>query len=787
MRVFLLQWYPSRRWICASPEYYAMTQSQHTGYVLIVDNDVMIRMLAAESLRGVGFEVAEAADGWSGLDHIASRRPDLLLLDVMMPGITGYDVCRALRQQSEGAGIPVIMLTGLDDTASIESAYDSGATDFITKPINSALLTYRVRYALRASRMGEEVERHRRSLANAQRIARMGSWTWQPASALFESSTEYRRVTGEHPMGPDYQWRDILMHVHPDDAKHVAHVINAAVESGNAQPVAYRILCRDGSQRTVYERMEVFRDGSGAISRIEGTTQDITERVAAEERIRQLADYDELTALANRRLFSEVMLHGLNQCARKRVSAAVLDINIDRFKRINETLGHGVGDQALKEVARRITECVRAGDVAGRNEVAPRQSSPARMGSDNFAMFLTELKRAEDAAVVSRRLIEAIALPMLCGGHELTLTARIGIAVYPDNGDTVDALLGNAESAMRGAKELGVGAYSYFTSAMNAESLAKLEIENELRGAIERDELTLFYQARVDAMTGRLIGAEALVRWQHPTRGLVPPNAFIPVAEESGLIAPLTAWVVREACRQLQQWQRAELAVVPLSINLSAHSFREDGLSDFIAASLREFDVAPSLLEAEITESMLMQDVDRAVTRLHQLRSIGIELAMDDFGTGYSSLAYLKRFPLNVLKIDRAFVKDVLTDTSDAAIASAIITLGRTMKLAVVAEGMERVEQANYLLSLGCRYMQGFLFAKPVPANVFVEFLRDGLAMPRGLHVRAVDTETAIRSSEDAPMVSVFNLAQSAPSRQLPVHMPADATISQSTPACASP
>ncbi len=764
-----------------------MTQRQQTGYVLIVDDDVMIRMLAAESLRASGFEVDEAADGWSGLEHIASRRPDLVLLDVMMPGITGYDVCHALRQQPEGAGIPVIMLTGLDDTASIETAYESGATDFITKPINSALLTYRVRYALRASRMVGEVERHRLSLANAQRIARLGSWTWHPASALFESSTEYRRVVGEHRLGPDYQWRDILRHVHPDDAEHVTQAIDAAVETGKAHPVAYRILCRDGSQRTVYEQMEVFRDGSGAISRIEGTTQDITERVAAEERIQQLADYDELTGLANRRLFSDVMQHCLNQCARKQVRAAVLDINIDRFKRINETLGHGVGDQVLKEVARRIVASLRAGDLAGTNEVTAPRGSPARMAGDGFAVFLTELKRAEDAAVVARRLIEAIALPMQCGDHELTLTARVGMAVYPDNGDDGDVLLRNAESAMRGAKELGAGTCSFFTPAMNAESVVKLEIENELRGAIERDELALYYQARVDAMTGRLIGAEALVRWQHPRRGLVPPNEFIPVAEESGLIVPLTAWVVRAACRQLQQWQRAELAVVPLSINLSAHSFREDGLSDFIAASLREFDVAPSLLEAEITESMLMQDVERAVTRLNQLRGIGIELAMDDFGTGYSSLAYLKRFPLNVLKIDRAFVKDVLTDTSDAAIASAIVTLGNTMKLDVVAEGMERVEQANYLLSLGCRYMQGFLFAKPLPANVFVEFLRDGLAMPKGLQVCGVDTEMAMLSSEDALRVSVFNLAQPALSIPPSACIPAGATISPSTPACVSP
>jgi EAL domain-containing protein (putative c-di-GMP-specific phosphodiesterase class I) len=290
---------------------------------------------------------------------------------------------------------------------------------------------------------------------------------------------------------------------------------------------------------------------------------------------------------------------------------------------------------------------------------------------------------------------------------------------------------------MHSAKLRGAGVYCFFTPAMNAHALAKLDTENELRGAIERGEMMLYYQARVHVPTGRLTGAEALLRWQHPVRGLVSPGEFIPVAEETGLIVPLTAWVVRETCRQLQQWQEAGLAVVSISVNFSAHSFREDGLDKLILGSLHEFGIAPSMLEGEITESMLMQDVDRAVARLHELRAIGIELAMDDFGTSYSSLAYLKRFPLNVLKVDRAFVKDILTESNDAAIACAIITLGTSMGMMVVAEGVERVEQANYLLAQGCEFMQGFLFARPVPPAAFAQILRTGVTMPPGLHIVA--------------------------------------------------
>jgi diguanylate cyclase (GGDEF)-like protein len=729
-------------------------------HLLIIDDDPLVRMLVAESLIAAGFDVNEAVDGASGLAQIEARRPDLVLLDVMMPGMDGYEVCRTLRARPELARIPVIMLTGLDDTASIERTYECGATDFIAKPINAALLNYRVRYALRASRMVDEIERHRTSLANAQRIARLGSWTWYPVTARFECSAEYQQIAGGHAFGPNCQWRDILRHVHPDDAARVAQTMDSAAGAGNACRMVYRILRDDGSLSTLYEQVEVFRDVSGDVCRIEGTTQDITERVAAEERIRQLADYDALTSLANRRLFSEAMHHGLNHSARKNTRAAVLDINIDRFKRINETLGHAAGDQALQEIARRILGSVRGSDIAATNEDTTKSGLSARMSGDGFAVFLTEVRRAEDAAMIARRLIDAIARPMQCGEHDFTVTASVGIAVYPDNGEDVSALLKNAEIAVHSAKKSGVGSYSFFNTEMNAKSLAKLEVENDLRGAIERNELVLFYQARVDVPTGRLIGAEALVRWQHPKRGLVPPNEFIPVAEESGLIIPLTAWVVRAACAQLQKWQRAGLAVVPLSVNLSAHSFREDGLVELIADSLREFNVAPSLLEGEITESVLMQDVERAIALLHALRAIGVELAMDDFGTGYSSLAYLKRFPLNVLKIDRAFVKDVLTDTHDAAIASAIIALGRTMGLTVVAEGMERVEQANFLLSLGCHRMQGFLFARPVPADAFAVYLREGLALPTGIRVGASGPGLAMPAGEAPSTISIVSQAQ---------------------------
>lgn len=725
-----------------------MKQAGGMHQLLIVDDDPLERTLVAESLKAAGFEVIEAGDGPDGLAAIERRRPDLVLLDVMMPGMDGYAVCRALRARPELARMPVIMLTGLDDTASIECAYESGATDFIAKPINATLLAHRVRYALRASHLLDEIDHHRASLANAQRIARLGSWTWHPDAARFACSAEFCNVIDVPEVGPDFKWRDVLRHVHRDDAERIAQAMAAATGAGEPYALVYCLVRRDGSERTVFEKIEVFREAGGRVIRIEGTTQDITERMAAEERIRLLADYDVLTGLANRKLFSEVVQHSLHRLRRQFAHATVLDINLDRFKRINETLGHAVGDEVLQEVARRIVDSVRGGDLTGTPARGGDTGVIARMSGDSFAVFLSEIRRAEDAAPVARRLNDAICQPVQCGEHALTLTACIGIAVYPNNGEDVGTLLKNAEAALHDAKKRGAGTCSFFTPAMNVEARARLDTENDLRRALERDELLLFYQARVDVREQRVIGAEALVRWQHPRRGLLLADDFIPVAEKSGLIAPLTAWVVRAACRQLQEWQQAGVPVVPVSVNFSAHSFRADGLRDLIAASMREFGVAASLLEAEITESMLMEDVECAVTRLHELRALGIELAMDDFGTGYSSLAYLKRFPLQVLKIDRAFVKDVLTDAHDAAIAATIIALGGMMGMAVVAEGMERVEEANFLLARGCRLMQGFLFARPVPAGEFAQILGAGLAMPPGLNTESLNRKNNTTADE---------------------------------------
>jgi diguanylate cyclase (GGDEF)-like protein len=725
------------RFVRSLPRFDIMSRESAIARLLIVDDDLLVRTLAVESLKAAGFDVSEADNGISGLAQIEQCRPDLILLDVMMPEMDGCEVCRTLRSRPGMERIPLIMLTGLDDTTSIEAAYESGATHFIAKPINATLLDHRVRYELRAARMVDVIDQHRGRLANAQRIARLGSWTWQPNSAKFECSTEYLDVIGGQALSPDHQWRDVLRYVHPDDVDFVAEAVNLAIAQGHPYSMAFRILRNDGVVRTVYEQIEVFRDHAGLVKRIEGTIQDITERVEAEDRIRQLADYDPLTGLAKRKLFSEIMQHGLNRSRPLKANAAVLDIHIDRFKRINETLGHAAADQLLKEIAHRMVECVRASDLASTTQDVHGAGVTARMSGDGFAIFLAEIKRADDAAVIARRLAAAIFQPLQCCEHALALTASIGIAVFPDNGDEVGMLLKNAEAALREAKLRNTGTRCFFTHEMNTHALSKLDTENDLRAAIDRDELMLFYQPRVDVTTGRIAGAEALVRWQHPRRGLVAPNKFISIAEESGLIIPLTAWVVRAACRQLGQWKSAGLMVLPVSINFSAHSFCEDGLGDVISSALREFGVAPSVIEGEITESMLMEDVERAVSRRHALRALGVEMAMDDFGTGYSSLAYLKRFPLNVLKIDRSFVKDVLTDGHDAAIAATIITLGKAMGLEVVAVGMELVEQANFLLARGWRLMQGFLFSRPLPADAFTEVLRSGIKMPPGLRVEA--------------------------------------------------
>ena len=453
-------------------------------------------------------------------------------------------------------------------------------------------------------------------------------------------------------------------------------------------------------------------DDRGGLTHYVGVFSDISRIKATEEKLERLAYYDSLTGLPNRMLFRDRLNHEVAMARRHNTKMAVMFIDLDRFKYVNDTLGHSAGDRLLVEVAERLVDCVREADTV------------ARLGGDEFVVILSDLSEGQWAGGVAQLVIDAVSRPVELEGQEVFVGASVGIGVWPDDGERSETLIKNADVAMYHAKEAGRGTFKFFTDAMNQDTARHLELEARLRRALERDELRLFYQPQVSLESGEVIGAEALVRWEDPERGMVSPGEFIPLAEETGLIVPMGEWVLREVCRQQVAWDAAGLPPLPVAVNLSPHQFRQEGLVERVTAILADNGLAPKRIELEITETAAMSDADSTIETLERFAAKGFKLAIDDFGTGYSSLAYLKRFPVDKLKIDRSFVMDIPSDANDAAIADSVIRLAHGLGLAVVAEGVETEAQREFLARRECDYMQGFLFSRPLPADEFEVLVR---------------------------------------------------------------
>jgi len=432
-----------------------------------------------------------------------------------------------------------------------------------------------------------------------------------------------------------------------------------------------------------------------------------SQRKEAEERNLQLAHYDQLTGLANRNMVNKMFSQALARAKRNSKPLAILFIDLDRFKDINDTLGHGAGDKVLKGVAERLRRCLRDSDTIG------------RLGGDEFVVLLEDMPQASHSAVAAQKILNALAPPFILEAQEFHMTASIGISTYPTDSEDGPGLLKNADIAMYRAKELGRNNYQFYSSQMNIHTLARLTLEANLRHALEREEFTLHYQPKVDIRNGNFTGMEALVRWHHPTKGLIPPMQFISLAEETGLIVPIGEWVLRTACAQNASWRRQGLPPLRVGVNLSARQFKHKGLFKIVEEVLKGTGLDPTGLELELTESLVMQDPELAVSLLDKMRAMGISISIDDFGTGYSSLGYLKRFPIDSLKIDRSFIRDLPGDTDDAAIAQAIIAMAHTLKMSVIAEGVETLEQLSFLRENLCNEVQGYYFSKPVPEHEF--------------------------------------------------------------------
>jgi diguanylate cyclase (GGDEF)-like protein/PAS domain S-box-containing protein len=448
------------------------------------------------------------------------------------------------------------------------------------------------------------------------------------------------------------------------------------------------------------------KNAEGAIINHLAIFSDISERKIAQERIQQLAHYDVLTGLPNRVLFSDRLEQAIISAQRNHTNIALLFLDIDRFKQINDTLGHGVGDRLLQNVGQRLLGCVR------------EQDTVSRQGGDEFIVVLSDAGSA-GAELVAQKILQSILQPYVIEQHDLRITASIGIAIFPDHAQDSESLIKYADVAMYQAKESGRNCYLSFHPAMNESSYERLKLENALRGALERDELCVYYQAQVNLQDGRIVGCEALVRWLHPTLGMIYPDKFIPLAEETGLIVSINHWVLEQAIKQCRAWRDAGFNALTMSVNLSALQFRQHNLLQQVKGLLDKYELPPGVLDLELTEGILMQGVERTLATLHELSAMGVILSLDDFGTGYSSLSYLKRFPIQQLKIDQSFVRDVITDASDATRVRTIILMAHSLKLDVIAEGVETQEQAEFLMQSGCERAQGYHFRRPVTAEEF--------------------------------------------------------------------
>jgi PAS domain S-box-containing protein len=595
----------------------------------------------------------------------------------------------------------------------------------MTKPINWPLLVHRVRYLIRESRNFYRVKHSKASLSNAQRIARVGSWDWNTETNEMEWSDEVFRILGVDPRKVEVGYECFRSRIHPDDREVVEEQVREALLLSVGFAVEHRMMRPDGDVRFVRQQGEFVTDDRRSGAWVSGTVQDVTEQRQAQDRIRYLANYDSLTGLANRRLFKERLDRAITDAAANGTMVALLFLDLDRFKRINDTLGHSAGDQLLRTVADRLRDRVRGSDVVGRPEGEGDPDPPvSRLGGDEFTVLLSQITDPEDAGDVAKRILEALPEPITVDGHEIWTTASIGIAVYPMDGEDVEALLKHADTAMYHAKERQRNSFHFFSKSMNAALVRKLSLESRLRDALRGDEFRLHYQPRLDLRTGRMIGMEALIRWEHPDLGVVSPKEFIPVTEEAGLINQIGSWVLCAACAQTKAWGDAGHSRLCVSVNVSSRQFSYRDITESVAKALRESGLDPHDLELEITESVMIRDDEATALTLRDLRAMGVRVALDDFGTGYSSLSYLTRFPLDTLKMDLAFIRDVATDPSAAGVVTGVIAMAHSLNLRVVAEGVDSEDQAKVLRQMDCDEVQGFLYAGALPPREFLDYMQ---------------------------------------------------------------
>ena len=668
----------------------------------------MNRDALSRRLERKGYAVQVAEHGPQALALIFQHPFDLVLLDVEMPAMSGLEVLQVLRGTYAPTQLPIIMVTAKTQSADIVEALRLGANDYVTKPIDFPVALARIHTQLSHKRAVEDLRESEERYALAVGGANDGLWDWNLKVNEVYFSARWKAMLGFQESEIGVSPEEWFTRVHPEDLAHVKSAVTAHVEGATAHyETEHRMLHRNGTYRWVLSRGLAVRDSSGRATRMAGSQTDITEGKVT----------DPLTGLPNRLLFADQLERAIQRAKRRKdYLFALLHVNLDRFKVVNDSLGPLIGDQLLIAVAQRLRSCLRSTDIMTCYE---QGHTVARLGGDEFAILLDDFTHVHDATRVAERLQRELMLPFMVQGQEVFTSATIGIAVSATGYERPEELLRDANTAMHQAKALGKTSCELFDPAMRDHALSRMQLELDLRKAIEHEEFQVYYQPIVSLGTGRIHGFEALVRWQHPCRGLISPAEFIPVAEETRMILPIGYGVLSQACHQMQAWQGRFGASAPsiISVNLSAKQLAHPDLVVQIHKVLQETGLTACGLKLEITESSFMDDLDAAIAMLLQLKSMGIQLSIDDFGTGYSSLSYLYRLPIDTLKIDRSFVSRMGANGEDSEIVGTIVSLAHNLKLDVIAEGVETAKQLTQLQALGCEYGQGYYFSRPVNAE----------------------------------------------------------------------
>ena len=718
--------------------------------ILLVNDDPGSLFALHTILKDLNVTVETAPSGEEGLRCMLKRDFAVIILDVKMAGIDGFETARLIRQRPRSKYTPIIFLTSHRSTdLDRATGYALGAVDYLFMPVAPDVLKAKVQVFIDIAKknrrrdhkdielecLNQALKHELEHVTRLNETLRMEVAARQQAENLAQRS-EIERLIVQHAgdyvalldaqanwvyASPSYQaalgkliqpGNAYSEAVHAEDREHL-HAIFSSLIAGHAPSRAqYRVRVQGRGERYLESEVSAIRDASGEVEQMVIMSRDITDRKEMEAYILHQSFHDALTGLPNRMLLQDRMRQATAR--REHSTVAVLFIDLDRFKDINDTLGHAAGDRLLQEVAERLCRCVREGDTV------------ARLSGDEFVVLLTGLYKEQDAAVVADKIVRNVSAPCRIGGNELRVSPSIGIALFPNDGQNIDELLRNADTAMYHAKQEGRGRFSFFTSRMNELAAKRMSVGGALQRALAEDEFELHYQPKVNASSGEICGFEALIRWPQSDGEFISPSQFIPIAEETGRIEPIGKWALREAAMQVQRWQAEGVDCCPIAVNVSGSQFHQNGVANSFENVLREAGIPAGMLEAELTESAVMADPAKAIQTLNEMRALGVNIAIDDFGTGYSSLAYLKRFPLDKLKIDAAFVRDIGVDPEDASIVSTIITLAHSLNLVVIAEGVETAEQVKFLVEHGCDEMQGYYFSKPVSGEQALELLKRG-------------------------------------------------------------